>query len=108
MQVTKKRNYDYRNKISSFALAPINNRYYLISGGQAGSPTWSFHLKSTEILDLKNNKTIKGPNMKSAHFNHKMIPLKNGDILIFDNQYDFHFSQSTEIFRVRKEVKNVN
>lgn len=44
--------------------------------------------------------------MKSAHFNHKMIPLKNGDILIFDNQYDFHFSQSTEIFRVRKEVKN--
>lgn len=105
-KLQKKRNYDYRNKISSFALAPINNRYYLISGGQAGSPTWSFHLKSTEILDLKNNKTIKGPNMKSAHFNHKMIPLKNGDILIFDNQYDFHFSQSTEIFRVRKEVKN--
>lgn len=50
-KLQKKRNYDYRNKISSFALAPINNRYYLISGGQAGSPTWSFHLKSTEILD---------------------------------------------------------
>ena len=44
--------------------------------------------------------------MKSAHFNHKMIPLKNGDILIFDNQYDYHFSQSTEIFKVRKGVKN--
>ena len=44
--------------------------------------------------------------MKSAHFNHKMIPLKNGDILIFDNQYDYNFSQSTEIFKVRKGVKN--
>jgi hypothetical protein len=94
----KKRNYDYRNNISSFAIAPINDRYYLISGGLSGSPTLKFQLKSTEVLDLKNNKIIKGPNMKSTHFNHKMIPLKNGNILVFDNQYDYSFSQSTEIF----------
>lgn len=101
-KLQKKRNYNYRNKISSFAVTPINNRYYLISGGQSNSTVWSIQLKSTEILDLKNNKIIKGPNMKSPHFNHKMVPLKNGDILIFDNQYDYHFSQSTEIFKVRK------
>lgn len=97
-----KRNYDYRNKISSFDIAPINDRYYLISGGLSGSPTLKFQLKSTEVLDLKNNKIIKGPNMKSTHFNHKMIPLKNGNILVFDNQYDYSFSQSTEIFKAWK------
>lgn len=77
-----KRKFDTSWCRSTFAAIPIDERYILITGGLTGAAPNQPHIKSTEILDLKKNKTYWGPNMNNSNFNHKMIKLNNGNILI--------------------------
>lgn len=77
---------------NTFAAAPINDNFYLITGGNIQSEPYAGHRKSTEIIDLVKNKNFKGPDMHKRYSYHKMIKLANNNILIINGN-------TTQIFK---------
>lgn len=84
-KLPKSLKYDYRTDRNSFAIARINDRYILITGGKYGVAPFEKYWKNSFIIDTEDKYTIKkGPNLKYPLASHQMLQLKTGKILIYD------------------------
>lgn len=85
----------------SFSGAFINERYFLITGGNNGSFPLTLVNETSEVFDLKTNKVYMGPNMIKPTDNHKSISLDNGDVLLIGSRR-FSDMKITQIFKKRR------
>ena len=101
--------YDRRNDsrlhTPSFSGTFINERYFLITGGNNGSFPPTRVDKTSEILDLKNNKIYIGSNMIKPTDNHRSISLDNENILLLGSDR-FSDMRITQIFKRRGKINN--
>ena len=81
----------------SFSGAFINERYFLITGGNNGGFPLTLANKTSEIFDLKTNKVYMGPNMIKLTDNHKSISLDNGNVLLMGSRQFFRYENNTSI-----------
>ncbi len=82
----------------SFSGAFINERYFLITGGNNGGFPLTLANKTSEIFDLKTNKVYMGPNMIKLTDNHKSISLDNGNVLLMGSR-QFSDMKITQVFK---------
>lgn len=90
---------DYRGEANpSFGMFALNKRYVMIFGGVAGMgyPIGPKSIKTSEILDMKKQIALKGPNVPFS--SAVTIKLNNGDIF-------FVACDKTAIFKVNKLLK---
>lgn len=91
---------DARLHKPSFSGAFIDKRYFLITGGNNGSFPFVQTDKTSEVFDLKTNKTYMGPNMIKPTDNHKSISLDNGYILLVGSD-KFSDMKITQLLKTR-------
>lgn len=89
-----------KTSIDSFEYSGIslNDHLFLIAGGAAISPPILGSPWSTDLVDLKNDTVVKGPNMKYPMPRASNVRLNNGNII-------FIGGVSTQIFKTRKGFK---
>jgi len=92
---------------TSFIGAPLNDRYFLITGGIHRRFLGYSYEESAEMLDLHNGKIYEIPDMKKRFAFHKMI--KIGDnLMVLDNRKSFPVTNSrrrTQIFKKWRWIK---
>ena len=99
-KISKKndRKNDSRLHKPSFSGAFINEKYFLITGGNNGSFPLTRVDRTSEVFDLKTNKVYMGPNMIRPTDNHKSISLGNENILLLGGDR-FSDMKATQLFK---------
>ena len=92
--------YNWKKDMNSFAVAPINDRYILLTGGDKSYYPFVKVLKSSLIIDTEKNAIKRGPNLKYPLSSHQMLQLKNGKILIYDDN-SYHKYKSTQVYNLK-------
>lgn len=72
----------------TFSIVPINSRYILIVGGWWGTYPFYHTQRTTEIIDLKNNKIFFGPQTAERTAAPWVFKLASGNILVVDSLWE--------------------
>lgn len=82
----------------AYTIAPISNRYSLITGGHNCSHPFTRYYRNSLILDLDKNKVYNAVKLPYDVDKPSMITLDNGDVLVLDNKLNI-YAKKTLLFK---------